>query len=176
MGNAINAKLIKKEGEAPKGALAVNVYGDIGGEDTLPTASADTLGGVKVGSGLAIDSNGVLSASGGSNGGVNVVTYTETPSGVITCNHTFEEIAQLVSDNKTIIIKYIKQVDEDGDILSYEFYGNFNNWNYSSAFNAFVPLYILQSSPNYSFNFLSISHAHNNTIVKQSYISSVTQA
>lgn len=31
MSNAINAKLIKKEGEAPKGALAVNVYGDIGG-------------------------------------------------------------------------------------------------------------------------------------------------
>lgn len=30
MSNAINAKLIKKEGEAPKGALAVNVYGDIG--------------------------------------------------------------------------------------------------------------------------------------------------
>lgn len=37
-----------------------------GGSYTLPTASADTLGGVKVGSGLAIDSDGVLSASGGS--------------------------------------------------------------------------------------------------------------
>lgn len=32
---------------------------------TLPTASANTLGGVKVGSGLSIDGNGVLSASGG---------------------------------------------------------------------------------------------------------------
>lgn len=38
-----------------------------GGESyTLPTASATTLGGVKVGSGLSIDGNGVLSAGGGS--------------------------------------------------------------------------------------------------------------
>ena len=32
---------------------------------TLPTASAETKGGVKIGSGLSIDENGVLSASGG---------------------------------------------------------------------------------------------------------------
>lgn len=32
---------------------------------SLPVAGADTLGGVKVGSGLSIDANGVLSASGG---------------------------------------------------------------------------------------------------------------
>ena len=34
-----------------------------GAEYTLPTASADTLGGVKVGSGLTIDGNGVLSGT-----------------------------------------------------------------------------------------------------------------
>jgi hypothetical protein len=39
-----------------------------GGSYTLPTASAETLGGVKVGTGLAIDGNGVLSASGGGGG------------------------------------------------------------------------------------------------------------
>jgi hypothetical protein len=33
------------------------------GSYTLPTASASTLGGVKVGTGLAIDANGVLSVS-----------------------------------------------------------------------------------------------------------------
>lgn len=36
---------------------------------TLPTASSDTLGGVKVGNGLSIDSDGVLSATGGSSSG-----------------------------------------------------------------------------------------------------------
>ena len=38
--------------------------GEGGGSYTLPVASADTLGGVKIGSGLAIDNNGVLSSSG----------------------------------------------------------------------------------------------------------------
>lgn len=37
---------------------------------TLPTASADTLGGVKVGDGLSITEGGVLSASGGGGGGL----------------------------------------------------------------------------------------------------------
>lgn len=37
----------------------------IGETYTLPIASADTLGGVKVGNNLSIDENGVLSASGG---------------------------------------------------------------------------------------------------------------
>lgn len=42
-----------------------------GGGYVLPTASATKLGGVKIGSGLSIDENGVLSATGGS--GVNQV-------------------------------------------------------------------------------------------------------
>lgn len=40
-----------------------------GGSYTLPTASAGTLGGVKVGANLSIDGSGVLSASGGGSGG-----------------------------------------------------------------------------------------------------------
>lgn len=44
---------------------ADSAYDGEGGEQyVLPTASADTLGGVKVGSGLAISDEGVLSASG----------------------------------------------------------------------------------------------------------------
>ena len=44
--------------------------GEGGGEGsyTLPIASANTLGGVKIGSGLAIDNDGVLSSSGGGGG------------------------------------------------------------------------------------------------------------
>lgn len=51
--------------------LGVDASGNIievaagGGSYTLPTASATVLGGVKVGSGLAIDGSGVLSATGG---------------------------------------------------------------------------------------------------------------
>ena len=43
---------------------------------TLPVATAETLGGVKVGDGLSVDANGVLSASGGgSSGGGGVPTW-----------------------------------------------------------------------------------------------------
>jgi hypothetical protein len=42
-----------------------NITISTGGTYTLPTASATVLGGVKVGSGLAIDGSGVLSATGG---------------------------------------------------------------------------------------------------------------
>lgn len=43
---------------------------------TLPTASSDTLGGVKVGDGLAIDADGVLSATGGGGGSGGSGNYT----------------------------------------------------------------------------------------------------
>ena len=46
-------------------------------EYTLPAASANTLGGIKVGSGLTIDANGVLSVSGGTSGG-DEFQYTDT--------------------------------------------------------------------------------------------------
>lgn len=41
-----------------------NAWEKLGATFTLPTASASTLGGVKVGSGLSIDANGVLTATG----------------------------------------------------------------------------------------------------------------
>ena len=45
---------------------------------TLPTASANTLGGVKVGTNLSIDENGVLSATGGGSGSTVVVEQIQT--------------------------------------------------------------------------------------------------
>ena len=39
----------------------------IGGSYTLPTASASTLGGIKIGANLSIDANGVLSAAASGN-------------------------------------------------------------------------------------------------------------
>lgn len=52
-----------------------SMLGNGGGSYVLPVASADTLGGVKVGSGLSI-TDGVLSVSGGGGGGALVVTDT----------------------------------------------------------------------------------------------------
>lgn len=56
-----------------------------GGGYVLPIASASTLGGIKVGSGLSIDANGVLSATGGGGGSgtvtgvkMNGTTYSPT--------------------------------------------------------------------------------------------------
>lgn len=60
-----------------------------GGGYTLPTASATVLGGIKVGTGLAIDGSGVLSATGGSVP-ANVVT-TDTAQ-TITGAKTFDSI------------------------------------------------------------------------------------
>ena len=60
---------------------------------TLPTASDTTLGGIKVGSNLSIDANGVLSATGGGSGGgggnlVNGVATTVSSKNVDTDMHT----------------------------------------------------------------------------------------
>lgn len=47
-----------------------------GGSYTLPPATTSTLGGVKVGSGLSVESDGTLSATGGGSGGG--LTYSAT--------------------------------------------------------------------------------------------------
>lgn len=48
---------------------------EAGGEQyVLPPATADTLGGIKVGEGLSITEGGVLSASGGGDGSVTILT------------------------------------------------------------------------------------------------------
>ena len=45
-----------------------------GGSYTLPVASASVLGGVKIGQGISIDQDGVISAQGGGSGGYNIVS------------------------------------------------------------------------------------------------------
>ena len=59
------ATTITNTGNPPTSAAVYNAIQNIP-TYTLPTASANDLGGIKVGSGLSIDANGVLSASGGS--------------------------------------------------------------------------------------------------------------
>lgn len=64
--------LTNAEVDANFSALAdgVNLALSSSASYTLPTASSSTLGGIRVGSGLSIDSSGVLSATGGTSSGV----------------------------------------------------------------------------------------------------------
>jgi hypothetical protein len=71
--------------------------GPAGGNYTLPTATASVLGGVKIGSGISIDGNGVISASSGYTlpsattstlGGVIVGTGLSVSSGTVSANVT----------------------------------------------------------------------------------------
>ena len=55
----IGGKMIVEEGATVEG------LGDAASGYTLPAATEDTLGGVKVGSGLSINEDGLLSANGG---------------------------------------------------------------------------------------------------------------
>ena len=55
--------------------INLSSFGGGGGGYTLPVASQSTLGGVKIGSGLDIDSGGTLSVSGGTGGGIPVYDY-----------------------------------------------------------------------------------------------------
>lgn len=68
-----------------------NAWEQLGANFTLPTASASTLGGVKVGSGLSIDGNGVLTAT-----GVSMILYNTTgqnTDGAMTQKAVTDELA-----------------------------------------------------------------------------------
>lgn len=94
-------------------AIANGGSGGGGSTYELPVASASTLGGVKVGSGLSIESDGTMSASGESGGGVFVVTFTQTgiddQSGypVGTCDKTLAETLAGIEEYGTAILRYM---------------------------------------------------------------------
>lgn len=77
-------------------------YSSGGGSYTLPTASADTKGGVKIGSGLSMDGE-VLSATGGAE--KFVVTLTED-DGTWTADETIAEIVAADEANQIVVAKY----------------------------------------------------------------------
>lgn len=90
-------------------ALAKNNTGGQGPSSyTLPTASADVLGGVKVGSGLAINDDGTLNATSGSDvfvirGGF---TYDATPSNIVNVtdiDRTPQEVIEAINANVPIV-------------------------------------------------------------------------
>lgn len=105
-----------ESGETPTVNIETDTFSGGGGSYTLPTASATTLGGVKVGSGLAIDADGVLSASGGS--GLPYVEVTPTSSTM-----TFNELKAIAqSNNPNIYVKIIGETDGTPPVLGFVTY------------------------------------------------------
>ena len=85
-----------------------------GGGFTLPTASASTLGGIKIGSGLSIDGSGVVTASGGS-GSIAGISTTGTSvfnqinaSGIVTASNFVGDgsgLTGIVGSGSGIVVK-----------------------------------------------------------------------
>ena len=72
-----------------------------GGSYVLPVASADTLGGIKVGSGLAIDEYGVLSATGGGGTAVGTLNTNNTATQAASSSESFSGNIRLHKVSKT---------------------------------------------------------------------------
>ena len=74
-----------------------------GGGYTLPTASANTLGGIKIGSGLSIDGNGVVTASGGGGGSQNLFsTIAVSGQSNVVADSTSDTLSLVAGSNMTI--------------------------------------------------------------------------
>jgi hypothetical protein len=78
-------------------AIIGGVVSGVGGSYTLPVASASTLGGIKVGGGLAIAGDGTLSASGGSG-------YTETKDRFTSSTSTAKTLAHTPAFPSAILV------------------------------------------------------------------------
>lgn len=109
--------------------MIVNKYGGGGGGYVLPVATDSTLGGVKIGSGLNIDSGGTLSTSGGSAGGGDYVivdalsAITNPTEGMIAYVTAHQETVQgVVFDDENYDISYQVRVCKNAPRLSMDQY------------------------------------------------------
>lgn len=115
---------------------------------SLPQASSNTLGGVKIGSGISIDQDGVISAQGGGTGGYNIVS--ELPSSANN-GELFFIPSHNIEAQYNLYIFDCSNFSEGGDVLLYGLKGknlyyegnggnflwdwdnNENTWKYISA-------------------------------------------
>ena len=79
---------------------------DQGGGGSIPIASADTLGGIKVGENLSITEGGVLSATGGGGGGDIVIATFSDEDDAIVCDYTVSQLLALLDAGTTVFGKY----------------------------------------------------------------------
>ena len=117
---------------------------------TLPIAAADVLGGVKVGNGLNIDENGVLSITGGSSGN------TETWEKVIETTFAEDCYAFTVTQDKNGNPLQLKEgfifvtVGQPKGTTSSLYYGmGFSDW--VTSFNGKTSIYYIGLMKNYEF-------------------------
>lgn len=107
--------------------------GSAGTTYTLPKATASILGGIKVGSGLSVDTNGVLSATGGS--GEAIGNHWELLKDI-----TIKEEVEITSidipasKNITNIFVYVKAVDKANTTGTYNFTIHLNDSDTNIAF------------------------------------------
>lgn len=93
----------------------------------LPTATDSVLGGIKVGSGLSIDNNGVLSVSGGGSGTTTTVsgyTYWSVP------DDYFDGVQHLVT------AEFVNG-EPKKELMVDDWYHNLNTYMYNIQYNAF---------------------------------------
>jgi hypothetical protein len=89
---------------------------------SLPIASSTVLGGIKVGSGLAIDTDGVLSATGGTGGG-SAITVQDEGTTLTTGATTFNFVgAGVTASNSGTVVTVTVPGASGGSTLSYKNY------------------------------------------------------
>ena len=92
--------------------ITIDPDGTIHGASTynLPTASATVLGGIKVGSGLSITDDGVLSASGGGGSALNNIADTDSGVAITDADSglTYPQTINIVTANETENTSYIQ--------------------------------------------------------------------
>lgn len=97
------------EGDTPQTiAEAVNALGSVMGDYELPAATATMLGGVKVGDGLSVESDGTLSASGGAD--IMRVTFTAYQT-YWRANKESQEIVEHINNGGTVDLKLVSTLN-----------------------------------------------------------------
>ena len=141
---------------------------DAGGGGSLPIASADTLGGIKVGENLSITEGGVLSASGGGGGALFIQTeYDEDLDALVPVGITYDEVVASLSETTVILIAFNKylsfggyQIDEEYEPTDkLVFYGFQYQWDsiHSAATTEIVYTVWNPDEPGFFINGLPLS-------------------
>lgn len=160
-------------GKIADGAVTAGKLAD----GAIPTASADILGGVKIGDGLSITEAGVLSASGGGDN-VLIVNWTRTDATHQTVDHTAAEIVQAIEAGKIVIVKYTDNVVSAIPkplycYLSYKMPAS----EYSPANYAFTGSYTSQSNSKWQINLKTLMvDVNGTTFISGADISTITSA
>lgn len=104
-------------------AILNDIVDSIPGAYTLPPATAETLGGVKVGSGLAVTEQGVLSASGG--GSEPLIVEGRQSDTIFIPNEsqpTKAEARSAFNSGRMVIIKYLDEDEVENTALCIAIY------------------------------------------------------